>query len=101
MGLGKIFDVIKDVVSGHPEQILKDVMGGGDDNAQAQNDQGQGIQSSSQDPYGDPADHGDTGHPNILGSSQDPLGDPADQGAEGNIKSSSEDPYGDPADQRR
>jgi hypothetical protein len=41
---------------------------------------------------------------NVMSSSQDPYGDPADQGGSGqfgNVRSSSQDPYGDPADQGR
>ncbi|MBV9863877.1 MAG: hypothetical protein JO316_00855 [Abitibacteriaceae bacterium] len=38
---------------------------------------------------------------NVQSSSQDPYGDPADQGGGfGNVRSASEDPYGDPADQQ-
>jgi hypothetical protein len=42
------------------------------------------IQSSNQDPYGDPGQE-------IRSSNEDPYGDPG-----ANIRSSDEDPYGDP-----
>jgi len=84
MGLGKIIEEIKELITGHDEQ---------------ENQQG-GVLPASQDPYGDPADN-PQGQGGILPASQDPYGDPADnpQGP-GGILPASQDPYGDPADQR-
>ena len=52
-------------------------------------------QPQNVDPSADPVYDGDQG---IKSSSQDPYGDPADQ--QGQILSSSQDPYGDPADKK-
>jgi hypothetical protein len=54
------------------------------------------VQSSRNDPFGDPADYAQSGYPGGLQSaSRDPFGDPADL----QVADSSQDPYGDPADQ--
>ena len=53
MGLGKIFEEIKDLVTGTPEEEAPQ---SADVNADSAYDQEQGIQPSTADPYGDPAD---------------------------------------------
>jgi len=53
---------------------------GGGGGQQSQGGQFGNVMSSSQDPYGDPADQGGGRFGNVLPSSADPYGDPADQG---------------------
>lgn|SRR5689334_1765273 len=114
MALGGIFDKLKELITGEPDNqqgtdirpASEDPMGDPadqQDNSQSRRwhhgeyDQGE-ILPASQDPYGDPADREE----GILPASQDPLGDPADaeDRAQG-IKPASEDPLGDPADNPR
>lgn len=112
MALGGIFDKLKELITGEPDNqqgrdirpASEDPMG---DPADQQDipasrrwqhaDQGD-VAPASQDPYGDPADRQE----GILPASQDPLGDPADaeDRAQG-IRPASEDPMGDPADDPR
>ncbi len=110
MSLGDIFDKIKEIFTGEPDQKEQHVRPASEDpqgdpadqqneNAgysrrSAHEDRNSGILPSSQDPRGDPADQ----QSNILPSSQDPQGDPADQ--QSNILPASQDPRGDPADER-
>lgn len=69
-----------------------------------------GMQSSNQDPFGDPglqggaaeqASYGNQAYGNVQSSNQDPFGDPGLQGGSAeNPLSSNQDPYGDPGLQR-
>jgi hypothetical protein len=60
------------------------------------------VQPASQDPWGDPADQGQTVGQfpgGVQPASQDPYGDPADMYNGQQVADSSQDPYGDPADE--
>ena len=110
MGLGKIFEDIKDALTGNNSDSDADQNAQVDPNADPVYDNEQGIRPASEDPYGDPADQGgayagqaDTydadQQAGVLPASQDPYGDPADQAGDGDVLPASQDPYGDPADQ--
>jgi hypothetical protein len=112
-----LFNQIKDQITDHssdrtpgpsydPNSLLGNIAGIFGQHAQqsgGQFDPGEygNVQSSNQDPYGDPGAQGGGGQfGNVQSSNQDPYGDPGARGGGGgqfgNVKSSNEDPYGDP-----
>lgn len=80
MALGFLLDQVKGAISNHADQPQNNFDSGG-------------LMNTIEGLFGQHAQA--TGQ--VLSSSQDPYGDPANQGQ---IRSSSQDPYGDPADQR-
>ena len=85
--LGSLLDQVKNAISNHSDQPGNNFDSGGLMNT-IEGLFGQHAQSTGQDMSGQ-----------VLSSSQDPYGDPADQQG-GQVLSSSQDPYGDPADRR-
>lgn len=88
MALSFLLDQVKNAVSNHGDQPGNNFDTGGLMST-IEGLFGQHAQNTGQDM--------NSGQP--LSSSQDPYGDPADQQG-GRVLSSSQDPYGDPADQR-
>ncbi|MBV9851759.1 MAG: translation initiation factor [Armatimonadetes bacterium] len=87
MGLGKIFEDIKDALTGNSSDNDADQNTSVDTNADPVYDNEQGILPASQDPYGDPTDQGGGTYAadqqaGVLPASQDPYGDPALDGTD-------------------
>lgn len=57
------------------------------------------LMSTISNIFGQHESNSNSQYGNVQSSSQDPYGDPADGGVPGNVRSASQDPYGDPADQ--
>ena len=90
MALGSLLDLVKGAIGNHADQPGNNFDSGGLMST-IEGLFGQHAQNTGQD-----MGQGDGGQ--VMSSSQDPYGDPANQG--GGVLSSSQDPYGDPADQR-
>ncbi len=107
MRLNEIIDTVSDLLGGNkqePEQeqgrrgtVHDPWAAGGQPGTEVGTFNGQPVYSSSQDPYGDPADQ--FNGQQVLPASQDPYGDPADQFNGQQVLPASQDPYGDPADE--
>ncbi len=90
--LGSLLDQVKNAISNHSDQPGNNFDSGGLMNT-VEGLFGQHAQNTGQDMSGQDVSG------QALSSSQDPYGDPADQQG-GQVLSSSQDPYGDPADRR-